>query len=89
MPSSAVSDLGLHSLVINLVINLKLLSNANSFLLNIAEHEIFSAVVGIFIFISRENFMLSRVEHENSFITSSPGYWSSGKPIFNTCLVTF
>ena len=30
-------------------------------------------IVGIFIFISRENFMLSRVEHENSFITSGPG----------------
>ena len=29
-------------------------------------------VVGIFIFISRENFMLSGVEHEKSFITSRP-----------------
>ena len=28
--------------------------------------------VGIFIFISRENFMLSSVEHEKSFITSGP-----------------
>ena len=51
-----------------LLINLKLLtiSIANAFLLNIAEHEIFSAnkyenanFVGIFIFISWENFMLS------------------------------
>ena len=47
-----------------LLINLKLLKIANSFLLNIAEHEHFSAnkyeaIVGIFIFISRENFMLS------------------------------
>ena len=29
-------------------------------------------IVGIFISFSRENFMLSRVEHENSFITSGP-----------------
>ena len=63
-----------------LLINLKLLIIPNSFLLYIAEHEIFSAnkyenanylkfsllinmkiptIVGIFIFISRENFMLS------------------------------
>ena len=66
-----------------LLINLKLLTIANSFLLNIAEHENFSAnkykntnsilsmkisllinmkiptTVGIFMFISRENFMLS------------------------------
>ena len=51
-------------------INLKLLTIANSFLLNIAEHEI----VGIFIFIRRENFMLSCVEHEKSFITSGPEF---------------
>ena len=64
-----------------LLINFKLLTIANSFLLNIAEHENFSAnkyenanpIVGIFIFISRENFMLSWVEHEKSFITSRPG----------------
>ena len=60
-----------------LLINLKLLTIANSFLLNIAEHEHFSAdqwekltIIGIFIFISRENFKLSCVEHEKSFITS-------------------
>ena len=29
-------------------------------------------IVGIFIFISRENFMLSLVEHEKGFITSEP-----------------
>ena len=29
-------------------------------------------IVGIFIFISRENFMLSWVEHENNFITFGP-----------------
>ena len=29
-------------------------------------------IVGIFIFISRENFMLNWVEHEKSFITSGP-----------------
>ena len=41
-------------------------NNANSFLLNIAEHEHFytskyenATIVGIFIFISRVNFMLS------------------------------
>ena len=60
-----------------LLINLKILAFANSFLLNITEHENFSANkyenVGIFIFISRENFMLSWVEHEKSFITSGPG----------------
>ena len=44
-----------------LPINLKLLTIANSFLLNIAEHETFSAIVGIFIFISKENFMISCV----------------------------
>ena len=50
-----------------MLINLKLLTMPNSFLLNIAEHENFSllinmkmpTIVGIFIFISRENFMLS------------------------------
>ena len=29
-------------------------------------------IVGIFIFINRENFMLSSVEHEKSFITLGP-----------------
>ena len=29
-------------------------------------------IVGIFIFISRENFMRSRVEHKGSFITLGP-----------------
>ena len=72
-----------------LLINLKLLTTANSFLLNIAEHEIFSSnkyenannilnmkmptIVGMFIFVSRGNFVLSSVEHEKSFITSGPG----------------
>ena len=58
------------------LINLKLLTIANSFLLNIAEQEHFllinmemSTIVGIFIFISRENVMLSCVEHKKSFIT--------------------
>ena len=32
-----------------------------------------STIVGIFIFISRENFMLSCVEFEKSFITLGPG----------------
>ena len=62
-----------------LLINLKLLIIPNFFLLNIAEHEISSGNKyenannsWIFIFISRENFMLSWVEHEKSFITSGP-----------------
>ena len=49
-----------------LLINLKLLTIANSFLLNIAEHENsllinmkMPTIVGIFIFISRKIFMLS------------------------------
>ena len=29
-------------------------------------------IVGILIFMSRKNFILSRVEHEKSFITSGP-----------------
>ena len=55
-----------------LLINLRLLTIANAFLLNIGDHEKFSVdkceiltVVGIFIFIGRENFMLSWVENEN------------------------
>ena len=60
-------------------INLKVLTIPNSFLLNIAEHEIFSAhkyenANFIFIFMSREGFMLSWVEHEIYFITSGLGY---------------
>ena len=52
------------------LINLKLLTNANSFLLNIAEHENFlTTKAGIFIFISRENFMLCCVEHEKKNCT--------------------
>ena len=39
-----------------LLLNLKLLIIANTFLQNIAEHE---TIVGIFIFVSRENFKLS------------------------------
>ena len=61
-----------------LLVNLKFLIIANFFLLNIAEHENFSANkyenvgVGVFIFISRENFMLGWAEHEKRFITSEP-----------------
>ena len=55
-------------------INLKLLTIANSVLLNIAEHENFSAnkYENANIFISREIFLLSLVEHEKSFITLGP-----------------
>ena len=63
-----------------LPINRKLLKTVNSFLLNITEHESFllihmkmPTIVRIFIFISRENFMPSRVELEKCFITSGPG----------------
>ena len=35
-------------------------------------------IVGILTFMSRKNFMLSRVEHEKSFITSGPGGESYG-----------
>ena len=56
-----------------------------------------STFVGIFIFISRENFMLSCVKHEKSFITSGPVFdihmnWETNCmkcPIFlkeNNCL---
>ena len=48
------------SINIFMLINLILLTMPNSFF------------VGIFIFISRENFMLSWVEHEKSFITLGP-----------------
>ena len=60
------------------LINLKLLTTANSFLLNIAENKNSTAnkygiptIVGLFIFISRENFMLNSVEHE---MFSAQGY---------------
>ena len=32
-------------------------------------------IVGILTFMSRINFVLSTVEHEQSFVTSGPGYW--------------
>ena len=54
--------------------NLRLRTIASSFMLNIAKHESsllintkMPTIVGIFIFISRENFMLSQVEHEKKF----------------------
>ena len=56
------------SMTFVLLINLKLLTIVNSFLLNIAENEIslrllinmkMQTFVGIFIFITRENFMFS------------------------------
>ena len=63
-----------------LLINLKLLIIETFFLLNIAEHEHFSAnkyenanLYWNFIFISKEYFRLSWVQHENSFIYSGPG----------------
>ena len=49
-----------------LLINLKLLTTENSFLLNIAERENFSAN-------KHENANYCWVEHEKSFITSGPG----------------
>ena len=76
-----------------LLINIKLLTIANSFLRNIAEHENFSAneyenantIVGIFIFISREIFMLSWVKHEKRFITSGPGFRTHLMNLFFRC----
>ena len=55
----------------------KLLTTANYFLLNTDEHEKFSAnklenANCIFIFVNREHFMLSRVEHKKCSITSGP-----------------
>ena len=38
-------------------------------------------IVGIFIFISGEIFMLSWVEYEKSFITSGPGF------MLNVCVI--
>ena len=59
-----------------MLINLKLLLIANSFLLNMAKHEKFFAnkyenayyYLHFFIFVSSENLMLSRVEYEQSVI---------------------
>ena len=74
-----------------MLINLKLLIIANSFLLNIAEHKIsllinmkMPTIVGIFIFFSRENFMLSWDEHDKCFITSGPGVFISPM-IYTNC----
>ena len=50
------------------IINLNLPKTVNSFLLNTAVHERFSAnKYGFFIFISRKKFMLSWVEHEKFY----------------------
>ena len=79
--SSGPEDIHVKLFVLNpaehkkLLINLKLLTIANSFLLYIAAHDNFFAIqttVGIFIFISRENFMLNWVKYEKSFITPGP-----------------
>ena len=57
------------------LINFKLLTLANSSLLKLTEHEFFSAYkYENANFISRENFMLSWVEHEKNFVTSRPDY---------------
>ena len=39
---------------------------------NIKKFGLFSPLIHVFTFISGENFILSRVEHEKSFITSGP-----------------
>ena len=44
-------------------------------------------IVGIFIFISRKNFMLSRAEQEKSFIISGPGVRGVCNPT-NYCLTS-
>ena len=56
-----------------MLINLKLPTTANSFLLNLAEHEKFSANKYENANHCWEKFMLSWVEHEKDFITSEPG----------------
>ena len=43
-------------------------------------------IAGILTFMSRKNFMLSRVEHEKSFITSGPGCLSGAKAGSFSCL---
>ena len=40
--------------------------------------------VGIFIFISREDFMLSWVEHEKSLIISGPVFWEMSEKNITT-----
>ena len=62
------------SMKLALLINLKLLIIGNSLLLNIPEHEHFSANKHEN---ARRNFMLSWVEHEKSFITSGPACTSA------------
>ena len=54
-----------------LQIILKLLTISNSFLLNVAEHENFSANK-----YENEIFMLSWVKHEKGFMASDPDFWS-------------
>ena len=52
--------------------NCTLLSMKISLLINMK----MPTIVGIFIFISRETFMLSWVEHEKFFVTLGPGVWN-------------
>ena len=60
-----------------MLISIKISRNSAFFRLREAENAIFllinvkmSTIVDIFTFMSKENFMLTRVEHEKSFITS-------------------
>ena len=43
-----------------------------------------SRIVGILTFMGRINFMLSRIEHEKSFITSGPGLSSMSPQVLTT-----
>ena len=66
-----------------LLINSKLLKSIAVFFLSLVECKIFCAyemkmptLIGIFIFISRENFMFSWVEHVNKFLISGSDIFS-------------
>ena len=79
-----------------LLINLKLLTIANSFLLNITSMKIsllmnmkMPTFVGVFIFISRENFMLSWVEYKKRFITSEPGNYYNNQIAFSCWFTSY
>ena len=70
-----------------LLINLKLLAIANSFLLNLAEHNISRLINLKMPTIAEKNYLLSWVEQEKCFITSGPG--EIRKDITKTCLYNF
>ena len=62
---------------VSLLINMKMQILKMSLLINMK----MSTFVGIFIFISIENFMLCWVEHEKSLKTPSPGIFENRVPL--------